>query len=466
MAVPFIPSLLRPRSTNEDAQRREFILNILLLSSILFFSAASVISFFAFLLRPASSVHNSVPLLLLLSTVAFLLFLYFLSRKGLFRIAAYTLVGIFFLFALLMGYRWGIDLSASLLLYSLVIVMAGVLVSTRFAFLSAAIITFSLLVIGQLQVTGAIHVDRYWRTESWHTSDIVMTMVILLAVATVSWLSNREIERSLHRAQASEEALRIERDSLEVTVEERTKELKQSQMERISQLYRFAEFGRLSSGLFHDLMNPLTAVSVNLESAAFGHGNGGKVTEAQDHLGEALKAAQRMERFIGAIRKQIGKESDRVLFSLTDEAKDVLEILSYKAHKARVALHLIAPKPIAAMGDPVRWSQAILNLVTNGIDAYDHDLEAKYPREVTVTLNHTDAGITCIISDHGCGISEQEKERIFEPFFTTKAGDLTRGTGIGLSMVKQIIEDDFQGTITFTSSPEQGTIFTISIPLS
>ena len=48
---------------------------------------------------------------------------------------------------------------------------------------------------------------------------------------------------------------------MEVKVEERTKELKKLQMEKMEQLYRFAEFGQLSSGLFHDLINPLTAIS-------------------------------------------------------------------------------------------------------------------------------------------------------------------------------------------------------------
>ncbi len=312
MSLPaYFKQFTTPRSADKDLRRRELIFNILVLSSAALFTAASVISVFVSLLRPESSEHNSVSILVLLSTVVFLLFLYLLARRGFFKASAYALVGVFFLFALLMGFRWGIDLSASLLLYTLTIVMAGVLVSTRFAFLATAIVTIALLIVGQLQVTNVIAVDRYWRTESWHTSDIVMTMIILLAVATVSWLSNREIERSLARAEASEEALRTERDNLEIIVEECTRELKTAQLEKISQLYRFAEFGRLSSGLFHDLMNPLMAVSLNLER---GRSEGTDVSKAAAHMDQAFTAAKRMERFIGAVRKQIGKQGEKKLF--------------------------------------------------------------------------------------------------------------------------------------------------------
>lgn len=456
--------LLHARSAEEDSRRKEVILNVLLLSSMALFAIAIVVNFFVSILRPETYEANSVGMSLLAIILLIVSALYLLSKKGYFRASAHILVGIFFLFSFLMEYRWGVDLTASLLLYALIIVMSGILISTYFAFLATGIIAATILTLGHLQTVGLIATDHSWRFQDWNQSDSIMTAIIFLIIAVVSWLSNREIERSLKRARASEQALRVERDNLELTVEARTKELKQAQMEQISQLYRFAEFGRLSSGLFHDLMNPLTAVSMNLDHAASTRDGKGDVATAQEYVEQALTAARRMERFIGAVRKQIGKQQENVPFVITDEAKDVLDILSYKAHKSGVELRLIAPQSITITGDPVRWSQALLNLVTNGIDAYDHAFNEE-ARVVTVTLRQEQAMIVGTVADHGSGIQDADRQRVFEPFFTTKAGEATRGTGIGLSMVKKIIEEDFGGMITFISTPGSGTTFTLLLPL-
>lgn len=63
------------------------------------------------------------------------------------------------------------------------------------------------------------------------------------------------------------------------------------------------------------------------------------------------------------------------------------------------------------------------------------------------------------MADNGIGISEENKEKIFEPKFTTK----TSGMGLGLGMVKNIVET-YNGSITFTSQPGEGTIFTVTFP--
>ncbi len=144
----------------------------------------------------------------------------------------------------------------------------------------------------------------------------------------------------------------------------------------------------------------------------------------------------------------------------------MIDILSYKALKSNISLRLTAPDPISFVGDPVRWSQAILNLVTNGIDAYDGVDQESKKREVSIEFRRAGELIYCTISDYGCGIPTEQLEKVFEPFFTTKPGELTKGTGIGLSMVRKIIEEDFKGTIALTSSPASGTVFTITLSIT
>jgi signal transduction histidine kinase len=65
------------------------------------------------------------------------------------------------------------------------------------------------------------------------------------------------------------------------------------------------------------------------------------------------------------------------------------------------------------------------------------------------------------VRDNGVGISEEQRSRIFVPNFTTKSG----GTGLGLAMVKNIVEQ-CGGKVTFESTPGAGTVFTLELPLS
>ncbi|MCG8337918.1 MAG: ATP-binding protein, partial [Proteobacteria bacterium] len=66
------------------------------------------------------------------------------------------------------------------------------------------------------------------------------------------------------------------------------------------------------------------------------------------------------------------------------------------------------------------------------------------------------------ISDTGCGIPEEQSERIFDPFYTSK--DVGQGTGQGLTIAYDIIANKHQGSIDFTSTVNEGTTFTITIP--
>lgn len=120
------------------------------------------------------------------------------------------------------------------------------------------------------------------------------------------------------RAHASEQALKEEKDLLEIKVEERTAELKRSQAENISQFSRFAEIGRLSSGLFHDLIGPLASVAMNLSGLEGSvHAD---MNEIKDQVDRAIKASRRMDTFIGAVRKQI--RGGRIRGTLFDQSLD------------------------------------------------------------------------------------------------------------------------------------------------
>ncbi len=108
---------------------------------------------------------------------------------------------------------------------------------------------------------------------------------------------------------------------------------------------------------------------------------------------------------------------------------------------------------------PSQMNQVVMNILANAIDALELVSQPKI--SISTQLLENQAVIT--IADNGPGIPEAVKARIFDPFFTTKA--VGKGTGMGLSISYQIITEKHRGTLCVRSNLEQGTQFTISIPL-
>lgn len=460
MIIKFLKKIILSKSKDDDLKRREFILNILLLSFIIFIFIACLMATIEKV--QLGSDYRGMSLIIPYAIFLFCLFLFYLSRIGFFVISAYILIIIFFSLASYMLYRWGVELTSGLLFYVLTIIMSGVLISTRFAFFTTLISSGFVVIMGYFQINNILSSDLYWKTERVDTEDTVMFSIIFGIIAAVSWLSNREIEKSLRRARKSEAEIKIERDNLEIKVEDRTRELKEAQMEKVAQLYRFAEFGRLSSGFFHDLANPLTAVSLNMEKMK----NNPHIDaiNASKYLTDAITATHRMEKFITTIRKQIAKEETKEFFSLSEEIIQAIQILSCKAQKANVDVNFFPFTDVQIYGDSIKFSQVVTNLIANAIDAYeDGESVNRKKREIKIKLSEKDGLIYLIVEDWGGGISQKNIDKVFKPFFTTKGPD--KGTGIGLSLTKNIIEKDFCGSIKVQSGENCGTKFIIKIPI-
>ncbi|MDG5490658.1 ATP-binding protein [Psychroserpens sp. SPM9] len=111
---------------------------------------------------------------------------------------------------------------------------------------------------------------------------------------------------------------------------------------------------------------------------------------------------------------------------------------------------------IMANFDRTQLIRVVTNLVKNGIQAIP---EAKENPRIEVRVTSENDLVNITVEDNGVGISEENKSKIFEPKFTTKSS----GMGLGLAMVKNIVET-YQGNITFTSQPGEGTIFKVTFP--
>ncbi|MEW4922464.1 ATP-binding protein [Algibacter sp. 2305UL17-15] len=110
---------------------------------------------------------------------------------------------------------------------------------------------------------------------------------------------------------------------------------------------------------------------------------------------------------------------------------------------------------IIAKFDRTQLIRVVTNLVKNGIQAIPDE---KTP-QVLVNVGEDEDNVIITVADNGSGVSEENKSKVFEPKFTTK----TSGMGLGLAMVKNIVET-YKGSISFTTEAERGTVFKVEFP--
>lgn len=464
---------IRPTSNNEDAARREFILNLFLLAIVALLLAAFIVVVHNSLVLGAQ--HDGASPYYIGGVLLTFVTLLSLSRAGHAQVISSVFLCIFFAILVYGIYLFGVDLPQTLLGFALLIVMAGVLSGSRGAFFMTFLSILVIITVGYSQINGWYVVKSYWKQEvAANGEDPIMFSITLGIIALAAWLSNREIEKSLIRVRTSEAELKKERDALEITVEQRTRALREAQAEKMAQLYRLAEFGRLSSGLFHDLINPLNAVTLNMERLRSTHPSGAMASplesqtkgmalaEAEMCVDRAVHAAKKLEDLVVSIRKQLAGQESKTTFFLKQEIQSVIDVLSYRAQQANVTISLEGKDTVPLFGDAVKFNQVILNLVTNAIDAYPPSEDFSEPRTIKILFEEESDVITLRVQDQGIGIPEANKERIFEAFFTTKTDG---GIGIGLTMAKRIIEKDFRGQISVMSREGQGTTFTLIFPM-
>lgn len=225
---------------------------------------------------------------------------------------------------------------------------------------------------------------------------------------------------------------------------------------RLRELQRFAELGRLSATLLHEISNPLTAAMLHLEQH-----------HDQDSLNikQVRRNIQLLRRYVDAARQQVRQESRPINFYVRPQIIQIRRLISPIARRAGVRLHYEIPANFRLFGDPVKFQQIISNLVINAIDAYGFDLSVHRSKDVYISLSSRQQWVILRVSDRGQGISEDRLPYLFEPFYSTKIQS-GNGLGIGLTVVRQYVQNDFHGSITAISTSQKGTIFTARLRIT
>jgi signal transduction histidine kinase len=234
--------------------------------------------------------------------------------------------------------------------------------------------------------------------------------------------------------------------------------------EQLIQSQKLAAIGELSSGIAHEINNPLAVISqeaewmTHLMNQPPLKGLEG-LEEIQDSLSQIEKQVDRCRtithKLLNFARRMDPVYQEEDLAALV---ADMSILVEREAQSRGVTLTREFPADLPRVcTDAPLLRQVILNLMTNALQA------VKQGGRITVTASRREPNLVDIrVADDGVGIPRENLSKIFNPFFTTK--EPGQGTGLGLSMCHAIV-DRLGGRIGVESEPGQGTAFTVTLPV-
>ncbi len=254
---------------------------------------------------------------------------------------------------------------------------------------------------------------------------------------------------------------------------ERAHQALRENQEKLLISQRMASLGRLTAGMAHEMNTPLAAVRAALDEllklvSEYRSSIEAQDVTPQDHYEIAAEmeastrladsAAQRVADFVRGIKAET-RDLASSEFRDFNPVPVIQETLLLLNHAARVAQCTLSLKPehdtMNLYGSPSRLAQIVTNLVTNAIDASAE----KGGGPIVLRLNEWEKGIELRVSDEGTGITPENIGKIFDPMYTSKPFGV--GTGLGLTIVRDIVTGDFNGTIDVDSQVGRGTSFVL-----
>jgi signal transduction histidine kinase len=211
----------------------------------------------------------------------------------------------------------------------------------------------------------------------------------------------------------------------------------------------------------HDLRTPMARLRGTAEMALQTPDDAAACREAlADSMEESERVLTMLKTLMDISEAETGTmKLNRDTFDLVGLTRDVLELYSIVAEEKKVTLSQNTPVPVELNADRVRIQQALANLVDNAI---------KYTPEggkVDVTVG-AEAGLAVVqVRDSGMGISPEDQPRIWERLYRGDKSRAQKGLGLGLCLVKAVVEAH-KGTVTVSSEPQKGSLFTIRLPLN
>ncbi|GAK52613.1 signal transduction histidine kinase [Candidatus Moduliflexus flocculans] len=300
---------------------------------------------------------------------------------------------------------------------------------------------------------------------------------------------NAQLQQEIEQRKQAEQALQKLNEELERRVSERTQELQETNaaletsldtlrlaQEQLIQSETLAALGGLVAGLSHEISTPIgvsvTAASYLEEQARCLKGafEEGRLTKSEflQFLDLTLESSpiilRNLQQASGLIHgfKHIAVDQssgEKRRFFLKSYLDEILLSLHPKLKKTRHTVTVHCPESLELESYPGAFSQIFTNLIMNTLM---HGFDGVEQGEIVCDITAQDGQVLVEFRDNGIGISPEHLGKIFDPFFTTKREQ--GGSGLGLNIIRNLVEHQLGGTIRCESRSGEGTSFFIAFP--
>jgi two-component system NtrC family sensor kinase len=266
----------------------------------------------------------------------------------------------------------------------------------------------------------------------------VVLFAVLLLVAT-TFLATRHLTRKI--------------DSVTAEREEMSRAFMRSA--------KLASIGELSTGLAHEINNPLATISAEQTNIADLAGEMKVSPQATQILDSVQRSKAQVQRCASITKKmlQFGREREVTLelANIRPRLAEIVDLMRRRAAVRNIEIRLdVAEGLPPVLIDPLELEQVVVNLINNSIDALPSG------GRIALRARHEDDQVHVVVEDNGTGIDSGDLDRVFEPFFTTKPPGA--GTGLGLSVCYGIVHS-WGGSMRVRSERGVGTTVQVLLPL-
>lgn len=343
-----------------------------------------------------------------------------------------------------------------------------------------------------LAMSGIILGYARWRTSYLKSEKVKLEHIILertkeLKSANEELLANERQLKDINMAlKSSEIELKKSNDALTVSEEEliQNNEELRSTLDNLKLLQqqlinseKMASLGQLTSGVAHEINNPLNFVYGGVQGLKYLHEDilavlksGIPATAEQCEeitnelttlMGSIDNGIERATKIITSLRtfsSPIEEISEDASVDVAVSIENAIVLLKSNILDQRITIEKHIETQARAKANASQLNQVLINIINNAMQALATNTGE---RIISITVSDVLNTISIRIKDNGPGIPKEHQSKIFSPFFTTK--EVGKGTGLGLSISYGIIKKH-NGTLTFVSEPGEGTEFTITVP--
>ena len=310
------------------------------------------------------------------------------------------------------------------------------------------------------QVILVSGLDPVWENVRPVSGSLNTMLLIVVSSLTLffnrAWHIYREIFTERKALQKTQAELMSLNQTLENRVEERTEALLKHE-KQMAQTDRLASIGQLSSGIAHEINNPLGVIQGYTQLLLRGEE---PASQKHQDLQVILKHARSCKTIVEDLLNFARRSApEKVEVNIHDVINDVLIFIQRRAKMEKVQIETrFDDRVIPLSMDEKKIKQVLVNLLMNARHAVGEE-----GRIVISTQYDCEARrLRVAVADNGYGIDEKNLDRIFDPFFTTKPTG--EGTGLGLAVSYGIIRNH-GGEIQVSSEPGKGSVFTLILPV-